>query len=206
MRIEAAGQPGDRRADRECHHLVDGEIDPHASCRGLAVADGEKGAAGGGTQQVERAEHHRDQQREADDIEAVAVAAERETEQIERLDPHPLVAVGDALPARGDLLDDEAEGDGGDDQIDAGKTQRREPDERPDRAGNQPGERQIHQERDAEPLQVCGRIGADRQERRMAERNLAGEAGENQQSDADDRVDEHEYQLALQIRSDHERR
>ena len=40
----------------------------------------------------------------------------------------------------------------------------------------------------------------------MAERNLAGEAGEDQQPDADDGVDEYEHQLALQIRSDQKRR
>src|ERR1700687_4521430 len=39
----------------------------------------------------------------------------------------------------------------------------------------------------------------------MTERSLAGEAGEDQTPDADDGVDEHEHELALQIRSDQER-
>src|SRR5260370_31586435 len=51
-----------------------------------------------------------------------------------------------------------------------------------------------------------GGMAADRKARRMAGTSLGGEAGTDQQTAADDGVDEHEHQLALQIRSDQERR
>ena len=149
---------------------------------------------------------HQDEETEAEVVEAVAVAADGEAEQLDLLDPHAVVAVGHALPARGDFLDDEAERDRGDDQIDAGKAQRRETDERADGAGEHHRERQIDEKRHAEPLHVAGGIGADGKEGGVTERYLPGEAGEDQEPDADNRIDEDEDDLALQVGADGQRR
>ncbi len=116
-----------------------------------------------------------------------------------RAHPHALVAVGHRFPARQDLLDDEGEGDGGDHQIDAAEAQRREADHRPDRAGDDGRRREIDDERYALALHEAGGIGADRQEGGVAQRGLAGEAGEDDQRHAHDGVDEDEDDLALQV-------
>src|SRR4029077_9492288 len=183
VRIEAAREPGHGGADGERHHLVDREIDADALRRGLAVADGDEGAAGRRAQKVERQHEHQDEETESEVVEAVAVAADGETEQLYLLDPHAVVSVGHALPARGNLLDDETERDCGDDQIDAGNAQRRKTDERADGAGEPHRKRQVDEKRHAVPLHVAGGIGADGKEGGVTERYLPGEAGEDQEPD-----------------------
>ena len=78
-----------------------------------------------------------------------------------RLDAHALVAVRHAFPARQDFLDDEGEGDRGDDEIDALQPQRRESDQRADDAGQQPGGEEIDRNGHVELLQIGGGVGAD---------------------------------------------
>ena len=147
-----------------------------------------------------------DQDAKAQIVKAVAVAAERPTEQLDLPDAQAVIAVGHALPARGDLLHDEAKGDRGDHQIDAGEAQRRKSDERADDAADDDRKRQIDEKGHAEPLHVAGGIRADREERGVTERDLAGEARKDQQPDTDDRINENKDDLALQVGADDERR
>ena len=76
---------------------------------------------------------------ETEVVERRLVARHRLPRKLDGLDPHALVAVGHAFPARQDLLDDEGEGDRRDHEVDALQPQRRESDQRADHAGQQPG-------------------------------------------------------------------
>ncbi|MGY3464082.1 hypothetical protein ACVW0I_000953 [Bradyrhizobium sp. LM6.11] len=139
----------------------------------------------------------------AEEIEGRAVARDCDPKQRHRLDPHALIAVGDALPARQDLFDNEGKGDGGDDEINALQPQCGEADQRTDQTGQEPGREEIDRERHSIFLQVRRRIRADREKRRMAERGLPGEARQNQQRHTDGRIDADEDELAHQIAGEH---
>ena len=54
--------------------LVERDVDTHAACRGLAVADRDEGAPCRRAQQVERADNGQHQHRKAEEIEGRAVA------------------------------------------------------------------------------------------------------------------------------------
>ena len=206
MREQHAGEAGDRRADRERLHLVERDVDAHAARRRFAVADRDEGAPGRRAQQIERADDGEDQDAETEEIEGRPVLRHRLPEQAQRLDPHALIAVGHAFPARQHFLDDEGKGNRRDDEIDALQPQRRKSDQRADHAGQQAAGQEIDRERHVVLLQIARRIGADRQKGGVAERGLPGEAGEDHQADADGGVDADEHQLADQIARQHERR
>ena len=201
----AAGKAGDRRRDRERLHLVERDVDAHAARRGLAVADRDERAAGRRTQQIERADDGQDQDAEAEEIERRTVARHRRAEQRQRLDPHALIAVGHAFPARQDLLDDEGKGNRRDHEVDALQPQRRESDQSTDHAGQKAGGEEVDRKRHVVLLQVARGVGADREKRGVTERSLAGKAGEDQQAHADGGVDADEHQLAHQVAGEHER-
>ena len=201
-----AGKSGDRSTDRKRLHLVERDVDAHAARRRLAVADRDEGAAGRRTQQIERAENGQDQHTETEEIEARAVARHRDAEHLYGLDPHALIAMGHAFPARQDFLDDEGKGNRRDDEIDALQPQRRKSDQRTDHAGQEPGGQEIHRKGHVVLLQIARRIGADGEKGGVPERRLAGEAGQDHQPDADGGIDADEHQLADEIARQHERR
>ncbi|MGY2932374.1 hypothetical protein ACVWZ6_001976 [Bradyrhizobium sp. GM6.1] len=120
-----------------------------------------------------------------------------------RLHPHALVAVGHALPTRQDLLDDQGEGDSGDDEVDALEPQRGKADQRANATGQKACGEEVDRERHVVRLQVRRRVGADREERRVPERGLPGETGQDQQRHADGRIDADEDELAHQIAGEH---
>jgi hypothetical protein len=139
---------------------------------------------------------HRDHQ--AQEIERRA-GAQRPAEHPGRLQPQAGVAAGDALPAREHLFDDEAEGQRRDAEINALDPQRRQAHHHADGGGQRGGAGQRDEERHA----VAGEIGlgvcADAQEGRVAQREQAGEAGQQHQAEADDAVDQHEGELGQPV-------
>ena len=116
------------------------------------------------------------------------------------------VAAGQPFPARDDLHDDHVEGERGDRQVDALEAQRRQADDDADRGREQRRAGQRHHERHAAGLQQRLGVGADREEGRVAERDLPGEADEQHQPEADDRIDEDEVQLRQDVLAGDERR
>ena len=114
----------------------------------------------------------------------------------------PGVAAGHPLPARDDLLDDEVEGERGDGEVDALEAQRRQADDMPTAGRQQRRAGQRDDERHAARLQQRLGVGADGEERRVAERDLAGEADQQHQAEADDGVDADELQLRQHVLAD----
>ena len=194
VRIQRAADAGQRGADREAQRLVVREVDAHALGRDLAVADGDEGAPGGAAQQVQhrqRAQYRDDQAQEVELLAAVGDPAEH----LRLADHLARVAAGHALPARQHLLDDEAEGQRRDAQVDALHAQRRQPDHGADGGRQRRGRRQRQRERPALRRQHRLRIGAHAQEGGVADREQPGEAGQHHQPEADDAVDQDEGQL-----------
>ena len=193
---------GEGGADGEGLHLVAGQVDAHALARGLRIADRDEGAAGGRAQQVQRQQDRSDEDQQAEEVEGIAVARDRLAKEIDRADPHALVAVRDRFPARQDFLDDEGEGDGGDHEVDAAEPQGREADHRADGTGDDGGRREIDDERYALALHEAGGVGTDGEEGGVAKGGLPGEARQDDQRHADDGVDEDEHHLALEVAAD----
>ena len=111
-------------------------------------------------------EHGDDQAEEVERLGRVDAPAE----QLRRLDVHAGVAAGHALPAREHLLDDEAEGERRDAEVDALHAQRRQADDDADGGREQRRRGQRERER-ARPCCVEHglRVGADAEEGRMAD-------------------------------------
>src|SRR5690606_35103373 len=108
------------------------------------------------TRQVQRQNDHDDQRAEAEEIETRVVAGQGESEkfvnvvaeqllakEVDGFDLHALVAVSYRFPARRHFLDDEAKGDGGNDQINARKPKGGNGDQHANEAGNDRGGREV---------------------------------------------------------------
>ena len=112
------------------------------------------------------------------------------------------VAAGQMLPACDDLLDDHVEREGRDRKVDALEPQRRQADDDADRRRQQRRTGERHDERHAGRLQQCLGVGSDREECRVAERDLPGVPDEQHQPEADDRIDADELQLREDVAAD----
>jgi hypothetical protein len=116
------------------------------------------------------------------------------------------IAAGDVLGAHHAFLDDEAEGQRGDRQVHALDAQRRQADQDAGDAGHQRRHGQRKDEGPAHGLQPGLGVGAHGEEAGVAERHLAGEAGQQHQAEADDGVDADEAELRQRIFRQHEGR
>ncbi len=194
VRVQRSAQPGQRRRHGEGQRLVARQVDAHALRRDLRVADRDEGPPGGRAQQVEHAQRAQDGGDQAHEVEGLP-AAEVDAEQVRRLHVQPRVAAGNTLPAREHLLDDEAEGQRGDAQVDALDAQRRHGDHHAHRRREQ--RRRHHRQREghAQVDQHALRVGPGAQEGRVPDRELPGEAGQQHQPQAHHRIDEHEVEL-----------
>jgi hypothetical protein len=153
-----------------------------------------KARPGRAAQQVHDAEHDQHQDEEHQIVEAL-VAVDGQAEDLEAAEHLAGVAAGDVLGAGDALLDDEAEGQRGDGEVHALHAQRRQADDDAGDAGHQRREGERNGEGPAELLQVGLGVGAHGEEGGMAERDLAGEADQDHQADAGDRIDPDEDQL-----------
>ena len=104
-------------------------------------------------------------------------------------------AAGDGGPFLEHRADDAAERQGGDRQIQPAHAQGRPADRGAAQRGEQPGDRQRDQERHALRQQHRVDVGADAQERRVAQADQAGVADQQHQPDAGDGEDEHRRQV-----------
>jgi hypothetical protein len=103
-----------------------------------------------------------------------------------------VLPAGEAAPFDDAVLDDEAEGDRDHRQVRPAGAQRGQGEQAAERAGEQRGQRPGEPERE---LQAGGeqghRVGADRIEADVAERDLAGQAEQHVEADAGDRQQRH---------------
>ena len=112
-----------------------------------------------------------------------------------------LEAAGHALPAREHFLDDQRERQRGDRQVDAGHSQRRQPHQHAGGRGQHDGQRQRHQPRQAEALrEVHVGVGADAEERGVAEADEPGVAGQHHERETADGVDQDQAHVHQVVR------
>ena len=171
-------------ADAEGQRLVERDVDAHGGRRDLVVADRHHGAARARAQQVDRADIDCDRDRQREVIEPLVLRDRQAERRIGLGDDQALHAAGPVLENAElqQLRHGDGEREGRQRQIDAAQPQRRLAEQEARRETDQPGDRQrqrivdvgmFHQDR--------GRIGADRVERALAERELAAAAGQDVQ-------------------------
>ncbi len=198
MGVQGARDAGQRGRDGKRQRLVARQVDAHALRGNFRVAYGDESAAGGRAQQVENGQRGADGNHEAQKIKLLA-AVELPAEHVGRLDVRARVAAGDRLPARKNFLDDEAESQRGNAQVDALDAQRRQPDHQP-HGGRQAGGAG---QRDGKGYPGVGhhrlRVSPDPEKGRVAQREQAGEAGQQHQAQAGNRIDQDEGQLGQPV-------
>jgi len=121
-------------------------------------------------------------------------------------DGEAVVAAGHTGEARDHFLDDEIERNGGDAEIDAAHAQGGQADDHAGQRGHQQGGEQRERKRPAGVAQDRFGIGADGEERSVADRHLPGEPGQQHQPQPDDRIHDDVFQLQQIVFADHERR
>ena len=198
VRVEPAGQPGQRAADDEGLHLRRVGIDAAGRSGELVVAHRAPGAAVARGQQARARQQRQRQRRDADrglrQGGVRAPAGEREGAHRQAGG-----AVGERLPARERLLDDEGEGERAHAEIQPAQPARRQAGERAaDRTGSNrsgQGQRRRHAARDQQRL----RIGAERDERGLSERDLPRLPHHHDHAEAGDGVGRHQGRLAERV-------
>ncbi len=177
---QRARQPHQRGRVGESHRLVDREVDAHRLGGDLAVADGDPGAAGGRAQQVARQPQRQHQEEQAEIVER-PVVLEGHAEDDRLGHRHAGKAVRHRLPAAEHFLDDHREGERGDGEVDAGHAQRRQADDEAARRGDQHGQDHGDDPGHAVLQEEGVGVGADAEERGMAQRDQAGVAHQHHQ-------------------------
>ena len=167
---------------------------------------GDEGAADAAAHQVERrhdGEHGEEQQEEIE----VALGVEAEAEQARPGDlDRGLRAARDRRHVVDGPFDDELAGQRGDGEIEALDAQARHADDRADQRRHQPARRQRDPERQVEPHREVGRrVGADRHEGAVADRDLPGVAHQDVEPQRADDGDEDQVQDRQVIFVDGER-
>ena len=187
----------------EGHRLGAGQVDAHHLGGHVAVADRGEGAADPRPGQVARAQGEDQQQHEHQQVEVLlggedlGVLGEVVAEELGagRLAAHAAPA-GEVAPLAEDVLADEDQPQGDDREVEPAQPGRQRGDDDAGQRGDQAGRRQPHQdvgdaEADRATVRVTGDrgggVGADAQEERVAERDLAGEAGDDVQPERADR-------------------
>ncbi|GJD58404.1 hypothetical protein IFDJLNFL_4324 [Methylobacterium dankookense] len=192
--VEAAGDPRRHRRDREGQRADAGGADAEAARRRLALGHRQHRPAVARMLQVVRGERRQEQREGEHRVEGVA--RERMAEQVRARDAgEPGGAPGQALPFDGDVLDDEAEGDRHHREVDAAHPHARIGERRAEQARDHRRAEAREQEVEAEPdRQDRARIGAEREQAGLAERDEPGEAHEDVQADRDHAVDQEQHE------------
>ncbi len=205
---ERAGDSGEHGADAERRRFVEGIVDAHGGGRQRMVADRDERAAGARAQQVPADDEERHGDDEAEEIEPL-VAVERQVGRRIGL------GEGDALDAAGPLLDvavfqdlrrRDRERECREREIHSFEAQGGQAEQE---SGDE-ADRAAHRHR--RPIGDAGlveqdrrRIGADREERAVAQRHLAVEAGEDVEPQQHDRIDDDHGELEHVIAAQNER-
>ena len=159
--------------------------------RDLALADGQERSPGprprdvAGRRDEERPDHH-------DQVIAGSVRRQCPGAEVPRRHVEAVVAAREPVEVQDRLDHDEAEGERGHRQVESLEPQARDAERQAHRGGAEAGRQE--RRRKGQPRrtdrQDRGRIGADRQEARVAEGELIRVARQEVQPDGDDRVDD----------------
>ncbi|MNV56452.1 hypothetical protein D3C71_1487360 [compost metagenome] len=202
MRVQRPADAGERSRYGERQRLVARQVDAHALCGNLRIADGDKRAPCGRAQQVQNGQraHHRDQQ--AQKVERLG-GLERVAEHLRRHQVLAGVAARHRLPARKHLFHDEAERQRGHAQVDALDAQRGQAHHHA-HGGRQPrsaGQRQ--RKRPSHAREHGLRISPHAQKGRVPEREQPREPGQQHEPQSHDGVDQHKGELGQPILGRH---
>ena len=194
VRIERPTYAGERGRERKRQGFVARQVNAHALRRDLGIADGHKRSAGGRTQQIQYAQGGHHTHHQAEEIE-LAGGVQLPAKQIGVAHHQAFVATGHAFPAGDALFHNKAKGQRGHAEVNALDPQRRQAhhhtDHRRQGTGGQQSQREGHTGVDHYRLGV----GAHPQKRRVAQREQTGEAGQQHQPQAHNRVNQHKGEL-----------
>ena len=190
MREQASGKPGVRAGQHEGDDLVAGRID--SRCRGGELVLTDRLERPARPRRLDAPGHVGAQrQRREHEVVVLPVGRQRERADRRRRDAgHPIAAVGHRRPVDEHQLRDNAEADRRQRQVMPGKAQARPSEPETD----QPAEDRRHRHRGQHrPAPVHGhvsrRVGADPEECRLRQGQLAGKAEQNPEAQYGDRVD-----------------
>ena len=205
VRIQGAGNAGDGRRQRERGGLVTCQVNTHALRGDLRIADRDKGAPGGRTQQIQDRQRTQYGQHQAQVIELLA-AFELPAEDVGCLHMHALVAARHRAPAGEYLLHDEPERQGGHTQINALHPQRRHTDHHAGGRRQCSCQHQRQRKRHSHIGQHGMGIRTHSQKGRMPDGKLPGEPGQQHQAQAGHRIDQHKGKLRQPVFGGKQRR
>jgi hypothetical protein len=182
---QRARETGARGRERERHGLDRDRVEADRFRRRLGIAHrAHRLAPRSGREAPERVDQHRGHR---DREERHPALAEAHAERRRRRDAHDaILPAGEVAPLDRGVLDDEAERDRHHREVGAADAQRREREQRPDDSGKQRGRRGGEPEAHLVRREDRDRIRADRIEAHVPERDLAGEAQQHVEADADD--------------------
>ena len=184
--------------DAERQRLVQRDVDAHRGRRDLVVADRHEGAARARPQQVDRGDIDPDRDHEREIIQPHVLRHRQAERRIGLGHDQSLHAAGPVLEEAElqQLRHCDRQREGRQRQIDAAQPQRRlteqEPEAKADDAGDRQRQRVVHADMFHQDRR---RIGADRVERALAERELAAAAGQDVQRQNRQRVDQQHRHL-----------
>src|SRR6266508_4218186 len=199
QRTGAAGVEG---RDRERDRLVPGQVHPDHAGRDVPVADRGERASHLGARQVARREREHQQEYEHEQ-EQLLVPGEHGVGDVEAVPeqrrhrggtPHP-GSTGELGPGLEDVPADEDQPERDDRQVQPAQPGRQRRDEhacepRHEACGRQPDQDVVDAEAQRAPVRVTGdggrRVGTDRDEERMPERDLSGVPGDQVEPDGAD--------------------
>src|SRR6266508_970817 len=193
--VRVVGEQGARDADVERRHpeaeqLVLEDVHPHHLGGDVLVADRDERLPGLRAEEVlrEQEQEHGDGE---DEVEEAPVAVELEAAELRGRDGDAVHAARHAVPVRGGELDDEVGGERRHREVEPLEPEGGDAEDHPDERAHDPGERDHEEERQPHPAGEEGRrVGADGEERGVAERDLPGEAGEDVEPGRGDDGDE----------------
>ncbi len=205
MHEQRSGQGCVRRGDEKRDELVASDIDAERAGRVLAAGDRRECAAEARGPQA-HGTPGRQCHDDGEESELGAIGEDLEAADADRRDArYPHIAAGDGLPLHRDLVDDQPDRQGGHGEIVALEPQCGIADDESDRER----ERHARQERaDRRPAigrgEHCRGVTAERSERVVAERHLAGIAHEQVEADHEHGVDQRERHHGDEIAAGHE--